>query len=74
MGNKFAEKIKSLFGKGKKINDDFYDELTDLLVEGDIGAKTSYTIVEELETICSKEKITEQNEILKKLRDLLAEC
>ena len=71
MGNKFAEKIKSLFGKGKKINDDFYDELTDLLVEGDIGAKTSYTIVEELETICSKEKITEQNEILKKLRDLL---
>ena len=71
MGNKFAEKIKSLFGKGKKINDDFYDELTDLLVEGDIGAKTSYTIVEELETVCSKEKITEQNEILKKLRDLL---
>ena len=33
MGNKFAEKIKSLFGKGKKINDDFYDDLTDLLVE-----------------------------------------
>ena len=57
MGNKFAEKIKSLFVKGKKINDDFYDELTDLLVEGDIGAKASYTIVEELETICSKEKI-----------------
>ena len=51
MGNKFAEKIKSLFGKGKKINDDFYDELTDLLVEGDIGAKTSYTIVEELEKV-----------------------
>lgn len=71
MGNKFAEKIKNLFGKGKKINDDFYDELTDLLVEGDIGAKASYTIVEELETICSKEKITVQEEILKKLRDLL---
>ena len=71
MGNKFAEKIKGLFVKGKKINDDFYDELTDLLVEGDIGAKASYTIVEELETICSKEKITEQDEILKRLRDLL---
>lgn len=71
MGNKFAEKIKNLFGKGKKINDDFYDELTDLLVEGDIGAKASYTIVEELETTCSKEKITVQEEILKKLRDLL---
>lgn len=71
MENKFAEKIKNLFGKGKKINDDFYDELTDLLVEGDIGAKASYTIVEELETICSKEKITVQEEILKKLRDLL---
>lgn len=71
MGNKFAEKIKSLFGKGKKINDDFYDELTDLLVEGDIGAKASYTIVEELETICSKGKITEQDEILRELRDLL---
>ena len=65
MGNKFAEKIKSLFGKGKKINDDFYDELTDLLVEGDIGAKNAMELVDQLEKECKEEKKNENEEEIK---------
>ena len=42
-----------------------------MLVEGDVGAKASYQIVEELESICSKEKIKDQNLILQKLKELL---
>ncbi len=71
MKKSFGEKLKSLFTKGKSINADFYDDLIDLLVEGDIGAKTAYQIVEELEDICAKEKITEQSEITLKLKELL---
>ena len=70
MGKSIGERLKSLFQKGKK-NEDFYDDLTDLLVEGDIGAKAAYTLVEELENICSKEKITDENQILLKLKELL---
>ena len=71
MKQSFGEKLKSLFSKKSSINDDFYDELTDLLVEGDIGAKTAFLLVEQLEEICSKEKITDQGQIILKLKDLL---
>lgn len=71
MKQSFGEKLKSLFSKGNSLNDDFYDDLTDILVEGDIGAKSAFTIVEELETICSKEKITDQDGIVNKLKEML---
>ena len=48
MKKSFGEKLKSLFSKGSSINEDFFDELTDMLVEGDIGAKTAFEVVEEL--------------------------
>ena len=73
MKKSFGEKLKSLFSRGSSINDDFYDELTDMLVEGDIGAKTAFELVDELQEICAKEKIREQNGIIAKLRDLLLE-
>lgn len=71
MKKSFGEKLKSLFSKGSSINDDFYDELTDMLVEGDIGAKTTFEVVDELQAVCSKEKIREQDGIIAKLRELL---
>ncbi len=73
MKKSFGEKLKSLFSRGSSINDDFYDELTDMLVEGDIGAKTAFELVDELQEICAKEKIREQDGIIAKLRELLLE-
>jgi len=71
MKQSFGEKLKSLFSKGNKVSDEFYDDLTDLLVEGDIGAKAAYLLSEELENLCSKEKIYEEKDILLKLKELL---
>ena len=71
MKKSFGEKLKSLFSKGSTINDDFYDELTDMLVEGDIGAKTAFEVVDELQSLCSKEKIREEAGIVAKLKELL---
>lgn len=73
MKKSFGEKFKSLFSKKASINEDFYDELTDILVEGDIGAKTAFQIVEELEDICTQKKITEENAIIQELKALLLE-
>lgn len=71
MKESFGAKLKSLFSGKKSINEDFYDDLTDLLVEGDIGAKAAYLLVEELEDVCTKEKITDENQIILKLKELL---
>ena len=71
MKESFGEKLKNLFSKKSTMNDDFYDDLTDLLVEGDIGAKPAFTLVEELETVCSKEKIKDEKDIILKLKELL---
>ena len=71
MKKSFGEKLKSLFSRKAAIDDDFYDELIELLVEGDIGAKTAYTIVDELQKICSDNKIREEDKIILELKKLL---
>ena len=71
MKKNFGEKFLALFKKKSALSEDFYEDLTDLLVEGDIGAKTAFQIVDELEEICSKKKISEQNQIIQELKQLL---
>lgn len=71
MKQSFGEKLKALFSKSSTINEDFFEDLTDMLVEGDIGAKTAFEIVDELESICDKEKINDQAGIVAKLKELL---
>ena len=72
MKKSFGARFKSLFLKNK-INEEFFEELTDILVEGDIGAKTAYLIVDELEQICSKNKVTDEQQIMQELKKLLLE-
>lgn len=67
----FKNKIKKLFGIHNSINEDFFDDLTDTLIEGDIGAKTSYEIIEQLQQECKKEKNNEPEKILEKLKNIL---
>lgn len=73
MKKSLGEKIKNLFTKSNTQSEDFFEELTDILVEGDIGAKTAYEIVDELESVCKKEKIKESNLIIQKLKSILKE-
>lgn len=70
----FAQKIRDLFSFSSVNNNDFFDELTDTLIEGDLSAKTAFTIIEELEKNCKKQKITQKNDILQILKDLLIPC
>ncbi|MCQ2578955.1 MAG: signal recognition particle-docking protein FtsY [Treponema sp.] len=70
--SRFSDKLKSMFGK-KIIDDEFFEDLTDTLVEGDIGAKAAYEIGEELESVCKKNKITDEKEIVSELRKILSE-
>ena len=44
----FIDRIKNLLRAGSA-DDSFYDDLADLLVEGDLGAELSFSVAEELE-------------------------
>ena len=69
----FAQKIKNLFSSHKDRNEDFFDDLLDALIEGDVGAKNSMEIVELLEQQCQEGKIKSEQEIMLKLKELLLE-
>ena len=69
----FAEKIKSFFSKSPSLSDEFFEELTDLLVEGDMGAKEAYDTADHLRESCKKEKITSPQDARVKLAELLEE-
>ena len=69
----FAQKFKNLFSS-KKIDSEFFEEMTDALVEGDMGAKLAYEITEELENICREKKLSDEADIKRDLKLLLSSC
>lgn len=71
MKSSFADKLKSLFAGRAAQNEEFFDDLADALIEGDIGAKLSMELIDALEGECKKEKVYDQDKILLKLKESL---
>jgi len=70
---KFAERIKSFFTGSPSVSEEFFEELTDLLVEGDIGAKEAYDISDVLRDRCKKDKISGSENVRALLAVILEE-
>ena len=68
---RFGEKLRSLFG-GRKIDDAFFDELEDTLIEGDLGARLTDEIITELREISRREKITEAEDLRARMKKILS--
>ena len=68
---KFGEKIKSLFG-GRKIDEAFFEELEDTLIEGDLGARLTDEIVTELRDVAKREGLTEASDLQSRMKDILS--
>jgi len=51
----FGEKLKNFFLGKKSLNDDLFDDLCDLLIEGDFGASQAYKTADALKEKCRKE-------------------
>ncbi|MDR0552350.1 MAG: signal recognition particle-docking protein FtsY [Spirochaetaceae bacterium] len=54
-----GEKLSSFFGMKKALNDEFFDSLADILIEGDFPAQDAFKTVEDLRVLCRKEHITD---------------
>ena len=67
----FSEKLKGLFGRRSNISEEDFEDLCDLLVEGDFGAAGAYKLAEKLKAVCAKEKTADGEGARKALADLL---
>ena len=67
-----ARKIDSLLSHGE-IDDDFYEELTDILISCDIGVRLSMDIVDNLRLRARKGKIRKAEDVKTELKALLKE-
>lgn len=65
----FDEKINNIFKSFKKVDEDFLDELEEILIMSDIGMDTSVKIINSLRERIKKEKIQDEEEVKKALRE-----
>ena len=70
MFNKFREKLKSIFSS-RKIDEAFFDELEDTLIEGDLGARLTDEVIETLRREARAERITTIEELQQLMKKLL---
>lgn len=68
----WARKFDAIFSKGE-LNDDFYEELTDILVSSDVGYEASEEIVDELRIYARKNKLRKAEDVKKSLREIIAQ-
>ena len=65
--------VDMLFASGDKVDDDFFEELTDLLIMGDVGVETSEYIAEALRARLKEKKIKETEPAREEFRAILRE-
>ena len=68
----FSRKMDALLSHGE-LDDEFYDDLTDVLISCDIGVKISFDIVEKLRLYARKNKIRKAEEVKNALKEILVE-
>ena len=65
--------VDMLFASGDKVDDDFFEELTDLLIMADVGVETSEYIAETLRARLKEKKIKETEPAREEFRAILRE-
>ena len=66
-----ASGLDSIFSGFSKIDDDFYEELEEILIMGDLGVDTTMNIIDDLQDKVKEEKIKEPSECRQLLIDII---
>jgi fused signal recognition particle receptor len=67
----FADRIKNLFRLGTT-DDKLFEDLADLLVEGDLGPSLAYSVAEELKSACRSKRIGDPASVKLELKSILS--
>ena len=68
-----SDALDSMLKSFKKIDDELYEELEEILIMSDVGVVTAERIIEALKQKVKEEKITEPSEIKTAIRDIVKE-
>ena len=71
MFKKFKEKLKSLF-TSRKIDEAFFEELEDTLIEGDLGARLTDEVIETLRKAAKEERAKTVEDLQLLMKDILS--
>ncbi len=66
-----TEKVETLVRETRKIDDDFYDELEDILILSDCGMKATMSMIDELKERVKEQKVTDANVAKDMLKDIM---
>ncbi|MDU0201388.1 MULTISPECIES: signal recognition particle-docking protein FtsY [Paenibacillus] len=69
----FVERVDDLFSRRKKIDEDFYEELEEILIGADVGVNTVLKLIDQLRTEVKKRKIEDPAELQPILSEKLIE-
>lgn len=61
--NSFVEKVEDLMYRRKKIDEEFYEELEEILISADVGVNTVLDLIEELREKVKEQRIEEAVEL-----------
>ena len=70
--NSIDEKINNVFSVFRKVDEELLEELEEVLVMSDIGMETSVKILDELRVKVKKEKIEDEQDVKKALKEIMA--
>ena len=65
----FDEKINNIFSNFRKVDEDFLEELEEILIMSDVGIDTSIKIINNLRNRLKKENIQDENDVKQALRE-----
>lgn len=69
----FVERVEDLFSRTKKIDEDFYEELEEILIGADVGVTTVMNLIGELRAEVKKQKIEDPSQLQPILTEKLVE-
>ena len=67
------DKINNVFSNFRKVDEELLEELEEVLVMSDIGMETSVKIIDELRNKIKKEKIEDEQDVKKALKEIMAD-
>ncbi len=67
------EKLDDVFSVFKSVDEDLYEELEEALIMADVGAQTSFEIIEELRERAKEKKITDSEALKEELKTVISE-
>lgn len=61
--NSFTEKVNDLVSRYRKVDEEFFEELEEILIQADVGVNTVLELVEDIKTEAKRRKLEDSSEI-----------